>query len=248
MAPRNTSPDWAEQHGTAVREAAPVVPPLGPGELDALWRWIEADAAAARPRRRRWRMAIAGLVAAGLVGGAGVSTAGVWTAHTGQNAEDAESVELGGPGEYLDPDAPDFAAVIAEVTADIDFPTQQARESAVSWEAADLAGAGEVSTGALRLWTAGHALCAWSHSWAVGLRSGDGAAREQAAGVILGARDWPAITDTDPDLSGDSAFHWLPELEQAVRDQDPAAARDALSGHGACMPGLAPALGLDRRW
>lgn len=246
MTSRNTSPDWAEQHGTAVREAAPAVPPLGPDELDALWRRVEATTV--RRARPRWRVALAGVFAVGLVGGAGVATADIWTAHTGQYAEDAESIELGGPGEYLDPDAPDFAAVVGEVTADIDFPSAEARESAVSWEAADLAGVAEVSTGALRLWTAGHALCAWSDSWALGLRSGDVAARDEAAGVILGARGWPAITDTDPDLAGESEFAWLPSLEQAVRDGDTRAARDALSGHGACMPGLAPALGLDKRW
>lgn len=247
MTPRNTEPHWAEQHGIAVREAAPAVPPLAPEELDALWHRVEADATARRPRRTRWRLAVAGLVAVGLVGGAGVATADRWSAHTGRFADDPESIELGGPGEYLDLDAPDLAAVVAEVTADIDFPTEQARASAVSWEAEDLAGVGQVSTGALRLWTAGHALCAWSDSWAVGLRSGDVAVQDEAAAVILGARDWVAITDTDPGLAGESPFAWLPRLEQAVRDGDTKAARDALFGH-ACMPGLAPALGLDRRW
>lgn len=245
MTPRNDS--WTERHGAAVSDAAPAVPPPAAGELDALWRRIEGVPEAPR-RRPRWRTAVAGVVAIGAIGGAGVATADGWSAHTGQVADDPESIELGGPGEYLDPDAPDFAAVVAEVTADIDFPSGEARESAVSWEAEDLAGAGRVSTGAVRLWTAGHAVCAWSDTWAVALRTGDAETRDEAAATILAARTWPAITDTDPDLTGESPFSWLPDLAQAVRDGDTSAARDALVGHGACLPGLAPALGLGRRW
>jgi hypothetical protein len=126
------------------------------------------------------------------------------------------------------------------------------RERALSWEVDDLYEPGPeavlVSTGAVRLWMAGHALCSWSNEWAVALRTGDAAAESAAAGVILDARTWTAITDTDPDLADQSEFAWLPDLEDAVRTDDPRAARRALRSNGSCLPGLAPALGLGKRW
>lgn len=81
---------------------------------------------------------LAGAVAIGAVGGAGAATAGVFSAHTGRGPVDAEDVELGGLGERLDPAAPDFATVLDEVTTDIEFPSSQARDRALSWEVKDL--------------------------------------------------------------------------------------------------------------
>ena len=173
-------------------------------------------------------------------------------AFTGRGPADAEDARLGGPGERLDTSAPDFAAAVDEVTADIIFPSEGARESAVSWQAQSWGGASSeptfVSTGAIRLWTAGNAVCAWSDVWAGAVRGDDAAAADEAATVILGAHSWAAITDTDPRLSGESEFSWLPALEEAVKNEDFTAARRSLAGHGACMPGLAPELGLGKRW
>ncbi len=258
MAPGTSDQDWSERHAGAVREAAPEVPAFTAGEQAALWQQIEATTPATTPttarRRTRWKVVVAGIVAAGAIGVAGAATAGVFSAHTGRGPVDAEDVELGGPGERLNPAAPDFAAVLGEVTTDIRFPSMEARDRALSWEVEDLYSddpaeeGATVSTGALRLWTSGHALCAWSNIWAVALRTGDGAAEAAAAEVILEARTWPSITDTDPDLANESEFAWLPELERAIRSEDPLAAKDALDDHGACMPGLAPELGLGKRW
>lgn len=251
MTPQGSDDGWSELHGQAVREAAPEVPAFSAGELAAVWRQIEASAPEPEPGRSRWKIVVAGIAAVVAIGGAGAATADVFSAHTGRGPSDAEDVELGGPGERLDPAAPDFAAVAEEVTTDIRFPSTQSRERALSWEVQSLSrdgGSALVSTGALRLWTAGHALCAWSNTWAVALRDGDVSTQRHAADVIFAARNWPSITDTDPGLGNESEFAWLPDLEQAVRSEDPSGARAALFPHGACMPGLAPELGLGKRW
>jgi hypothetical protein len=243
-----TSQNWSERHAAVVREAAPEVPAFSAGEQVEFWQQIEATAATPPARRSRWKRVVAGIVAVAVVGVGGAATAAVFSAHTGKGPVDAEDVELGGPGERLNPQAPDFAVVLEEATRDIRFPSVQARDSALSWEVGANAEPVLVSTGALRLWMAGHALCSWSNTWAVALRAGDTTTEKQAADVILGARRWPAITDTDPEMANESEFAWLPELEQAIRSEDPLGAKDALASNGACMPGLAPELGLGKRW
>lgn len=253
MAPTDRDRDWSERHRTAVRDAAPAVPAFTEVEQDALWQRIEATPTRPQARRTRWKVVVAGLVAVGLVGVAGAATGNVFSAHTGKGPVDAEDLELGGPGETLNPKAPDFAAVLDEETTDIRFPSAQTRERALSWEVEDLVpppseGTVLVSTGALRLRMSGHALCSWSDIWAVALRTGDTAIEDRAADVILDARTWPSITDTDPDMANESEFDWLPDLEQAIRSDEPRAARKALFGNQSCMPGLAPELGLGKRW
>lgn len=254
MTPRHGDHDWSDHHRVAVRDAAPEVPELTEGQQDALWQRVRAaDDPAPRPRRPRWKTVVAGLVAAGLVGVAGAAAGNVFSAHTGKLPTDAEDVELGGPGERLNPQAPDFAAVLDEVTADVRFPSTRSRDSALSWEVDDLVDPPSeepvfVSTGAVRLWMSGHALCAWSNTWAVALHTDDDDAAERAAQVILGAHAWPSITDTDPDQAHESEFAWLPDLERAVRAHDPLAAKRALRTNGSCLPGLAPELGLGKRW
>ena len=184
---------WSERHGQAVREAAPEVPEFMARERVDLWQQIAGTEKAASPRRSRWKAVVAGIAALGAVGVAGAATAGVFSAHTGRGPVDAEDAELGGPGERLDPAAPDFAAVLDEVTTDIQFPSAGDRERSLSWWVEDLysdAPADEratVSTGALRLWVSGNALCSWSDTWAGALRKGDTAAEERTADVILGA-------------------------------------------------------------
>lgn len=234
----SSSPDWSERHRRAVREAAPEVPVLTAEEQRALWHRIEVSATTPpEVRRARWKPVVAGVVAVMAVGGVGAATASV--------------LSVGGPGERLDPGAPDFAAVVEDVTIDVRFPSTSSRERALSWQIESVSSdqnPASVSTGALRLWTAGHALCSWSNTWAVALRNNDTATETQAAAVVLGARDWPSITDTDPNFANESEFDWLPDLEEAIRSQDPDAASAALDGHGACLPGLAPELGLGKRW
>lgn len=241
------SSDWTDDHGRAVREASPDVPPFTEHERKALWRQIQVAGADTEPRRsrRRWKTLVAGVVAAGAVGVAGAATAEVLTAHTGNEPSDAEDIELGGPGERLNPTAPDFAAVLVEVTTDIHFPSEQSREQALAWETDNYSSdPAQVSTGAVRLWMAGHALCSWTNTWAVAARTGDDVAERRAADVILGARTWPAITASDPEMANESEFAWLPVLQRAVESGDPSAASDALAPHQSCMPGLAPELGM----
>lgn len=251
MAPPQSSPGWSNVHSREVRDAASEVPGFDAGQQDELWRQIEVAASTPKMRRNgRWRGVVAGAVAVVAIGVAGAAAADVFTAHTGNGPTDAEDLELGGPGERLNPAAPDFAAVLNRATSDIPFPSTQSRDSALSWEVEDLSDEQNtlVSAGALRLWTAGHALCSWSDKWAVALGAADTRAQERAADVILGARNWPSIKDTDADMADESEAAWVPVLERAIRAEDPAGAKAALEGHQACMPGLAPELGLGERW
>lgn len=253
MCPSEMSQDWSEHHTEVVREAAPQVPEFSAAAQAALWEQIDVAVTKPRARRSRWKGVVAGVMAAVVVGLGGAAAAGVFSAHTGKGPVDSEDVELGGPGERLNPQAPDFAEVLAKSTRDIRFPSEQARDSALSWEVgSNVEPSSEeptlVSTGALRLWMAGHALCSWSNTWAAAMRTDDIITEQQAAGVILGARRWSSITDTDPDMTNESEFAWLPDLEQAIRSEDLAGAKNALAPNGACMPGLAPELGLGKRW
>ncbi|MDO7869594.1 hypothetical protein [Nocardioides jiangxiensis] len=250
MSPSSNDPSTWESVSRTIREASPHVPQFTSAEKSALWQRIEVHAAATPRRRRPPRVVVAGTLAAFAIGGAGVATAAVYSAHTGIGPVDAEDVELGGPGERLDPSAPDFAVVLDEITRDIRFPSNQARERSLAFEADDLAESRgpSVSAGALRLWMSGHALCSWTDQWAVALRSGDDEARGEAAKVVLSARTWPSITDTDPEMANESEFAWLPALEQAIEAQRPQAAREALFSNGSCLPaGLASPGGIGVR-
>ncbi|KAA1376338.1 hypothetical protein [Aeromicrobium fastidiosum] len=245
----DTNHGWTDDHGPALRAAAPEVPQLTPEHESELWQQIECAGRQPVVRRtRRWRTVVAGIVAVGAVGVAGAATANVLSAHTGRFASDAEDLELGGPGERIDPAAPDFATVLDGATRDIHFPSLWTRANALSWEVGDLSDEDTVvSMGALRLWIASHAVCSWTDRWAAALRTGDEPAEDEAAAVILSARTWPSITDTDDELANESEASWLPVLERAVRSEQPSAAAAALNGQ-ACMPGLAPELGYDPRW
>ncbi|WP_323794452.1 hypothetical protein [Nocardioides sp.] len=244
--------EWLGSHSEAVRSAAPDVPAFAEGEKVAIWQQIEATATSPATRPTRRKAAAAAVAALAAVGVAGAATAGVISAHTGQFPVDAEDVELGGPGERLDPSAPDFPLVVADVTGDIRFPSDETHDLAVSWEVENYAtkrANSRVASGQIRLWTAGNAVCAWSDLWAKSLRVADEPTEEEAASVILEARAWTAITDTDSSFANDSEFAWLPDLERAIRSHDASAAREALRGHQACLPpGLAPELGLDDQW
>jgi hypothetical protein len=249
MRQRYDEASW-QPTGRAVRDSAPDAPTPTPAEKDALWERIAATPPGTGRSRRSWRTVVAAVVAASAIGVAGVATAAVYSAHTGKEPTDAEDIELGGPGERLDPSAPDFAQVLDEISRDIRFPSDASRQKALDWEASNFPGDSgpTVSTGALRLWIAGHAVCAWSNSWAVALRSGDASGEAAAADVLRSAPTWPAITATDPEQANESEFAWLPGLERAIADDNPRAARAALFGNQSCLPGLAPELGMGRSW
>jgi hypothetical protein len=148
-------------------------------------------------RRRRTVFAIATAVVAI---SAGVATgAVVLGAHTGLFPSKAEQA-MGGPGEALNPAAPDFRAVALEIAADIPYPDrfESWRDFLISREIR-FAGDGVLeSTGALRGWLAAGAFCAWVRSWRQATVTGDAEAKAQAEQTIVQAPSWRAVVDEDP--------------------------------------------------
>lgn len=197
---------WTEEHARLVGAAAPMVEPARDADVDRVWNRISGDLGDARPhRRRRLRMAVGTGVVALVVGVSGFAAADIFSARTGRGPSDAEDLRLGGPGEKLDPAAPDFAAVIREETDGIPFPSAATRQRTVEFWTADLTrdspapGTTGVSTGALRAWMASDAVCLWANQWAAATRDGDADVRREAVGMIGAADRWPAVTAIDPD-------------------------------------------------
>lgn len=207
----------------------------------------EAAYAHRRPRPFARRRLLVALVAAGVVvlSASGIAAAAL-TARTGQfqptpeqiasaspaQAEEMQSnLDMGGPGELLNPGASDFAAVALQVAADIPYPKDYdswrdfliARETYVGPD--DV----RVSEGALRGWFAGSAFIAWVHSWRQALVAGDEATAQQAAEAISRAPGWSAVTDIDPQpdpsAPGDAGpvgtlFGWMLPYRDAVSAGD----------------------------
>ena len=203
------------------------------GALDEL-----GAAIVARPRpprvRRRWVLRPRTLVFVGavlFVMGATVAVGSVLTAHTGRYPTPAEEA-LGGPGEALDPAAPDFRQVALQVASDIPYPTRYEswRDFLISDEIRSAGGNGLESTGALHGWFAASAYCAWVRTWREAEVGGDAAAAASASQVIAAAPGWKAVTDEDPhpdaSVPGDdgsiqySLFGWMLPYRQAVLDGD----------------------------
>ncbi|MET0820544.1 MAG: hypothetical protein ABWY58_06245 [Aeromicrobium sp.] len=260
---------WTDEHSQAVAAAAPVAPRPSPDRLDRLWATVDASTRSSAPdRRRRIRtMTGAALLAASLTVG-GVATAAVYSAHTGRFPSDAEDVRLGGPGEELDPSAPDYGRVIAAETQDIPFPSQAARDISradlVKDGQREQPGTGSVSTGAMRLWTAQAAVCSWSNEWAAARAAGDPARTSRASRTLTASSRWPAITDVDPQqtiaykkvtvvdtrtgvrtietLPDNTEAGYLPLLIRSVRSGDVDAVGRTLARWVYCIPGLMPDL------
>ncbi len=260
---------WTEVHDRLIADAAPPVPELSDIVLDEVWiRVAAAMEVEGKPRRRRARLVVGGLVGALVLGTSGIAAAELYTSHTGNGPLDAEDLRLGGPGERLDPAAPDFGNVVAKETADIPFPSRGSREFAVQDQVHDerfaVPGAELVSVGAIRAWVADAALCSWSNQWAVATRDGDEAARAEAIGMIQAAPRWPAVVAIDPkpysrtetqevnDGNGnthtvtvpdESQFYYLGALGVAVQGRDlDAVARVLAENNGYCRPQLVPDL------
>jgi hypothetical protein len=175
---------------------------------------------------------------------------------------------LGGPGERLDPAAPDYGKVVAGETADIPFPSLEARELAVQDQVQDARFAKphteDVSVGAVRAWVADAALCSWSNRWAAATRDGEEADRAEAIGMIQNAAKWPAVAAIDPEpysrmktppghrrqgqhwtgrYRDESQFYYLGTLGQAVQGRDLDAVAEVLAeNNGHCRPQLVPDL------
>ncbi|MFT3873192.1 MAG: hypothetical protein QM714_11195 [Nocardioides sp.] len=200
------TPRWTDEHSRTITAAAPPVLTASETELDRTWARVREDLPTAEvPRRRRPRVAIGAAVVAAILGVGGVATAAVLSAHTGRYPADAEDLELGGPGEYLDATAPDFPSVIDEVTDDIPFPSKATRAIALRALVADERRdaenehSGDATTGAMRYWVARDAVCSWANSWSAAMASGDATGQTRAAEMLEGATAWPAVTDVDPE-------------------------------------------------
>lgn len=264
-------PPWTDTHDMLLADAEPEVPEASATELDRIWSRVVPDLQVdAKPHRRRRfgvRVGIAAVVGAAVLGGAGLAAADLISARTGRGPVDAEDLRLGGPGETLRLAAPDFGDVIAEETAEIPFPSPEAREFALRDQIRDARGAAGnefVSTGAIRAWVAGGALCAWSNQWAAATREGDEPARAEAIEMIKAAPGWPAVTEIDPEpfrrwetVRGrgedgkvkvgreldESLFYYLGPLGEAVEGRDPDAVATVLSeANSWCTSDLLPDL------
>jgi hypothetical protein len=149
------------------------------------------------PRKRLARPVFAlGLAVLAVVIGGSVATAAILSAHTGRTMPKAQ-VPMGGPGEELNPAAPDFHSVALQIGADIPYPAGYGKwRDLVISDATDPSGL--VSSGALHGWFAMSAFCAWVREWDGAVAASDSPAAAQAAQTIAQAPHWKAVTDEDP--------------------------------------------------
>jgi hypothetical protein len=177
------------------------------GALDDIGAEIVAHSLADRPTPRKRsivRLRTALLIAAALLVTSAAVTAGtLMTAHTGKYPTKAEE-KVGGPGEELNPAAPDFPDVAVKAAADIPYPAgyESWRDFVLriqGFSPEDMTGEDiAVTTGALRAWFAASAYCAWIQKWRQADVAGDAAAAQQAAQVIAHAPEWKAVVAVDP--------------------------------------------------
>lgn len=206
--------------------------------------------------RRRTMLVVAAVMVA--ISAAGATGAVMLGTHTGLFPTKPE-VAMGGPGEELNPAAPDFNAVALQIASDIPYP-----KGFASWRdwilkveaptaetglggAASTFPAGLVSTGALHGWFAASAFCAWVQSWRQATIAGDTYATAQAAQTIAQAPGWKAVTDEDPHPDPSAAndpgaasgtlFGWMLPYRDAVLAGDRARVDHLLAtgyGGGKC--------------
>lgn len=174
------------------------------GALDELGIAITLAGRGPRPVRRRRPLAsrrtavVLAVALATLTAGAaiGAVTLGARTGLFPSKSDQA----VGGPGEELNPAAPDFRAVALQIASDIPYPTgyDSWRDFLVSNEIRSADDGVLESTGALHGWFAASAFCAWLQSWRQASIAGDAGATMQAAQTIAQAPGWKAVTDEDP--------------------------------------------------
>jgi hypothetical protein len=196
-----------------------------------------------RPRLARRRTAL--IVGAAVVAlGAAVASAAVLSAHTGRFPTKAEEA-MGGPGEALNPAAPDFREVALEVGSDIPYPEGYGswRDFLIADEIRMAADGVVESTGALHGWFAASAYCAWVQTWRQADLAGDTGRAATAAQVVSEATGWKAVTDEDPhpdpSVLGDGGstqftlFGWMLPYQDAVLAGDRARVEHLLAfGYG----------------
>lgn len=257
--------NWTEEHSRLVAQASPAVTEI---DLDQTWARLQPDIDKTLPARRsrRARLMIGAGAVAAVVSVSGAAAAGILSARTGDYPSDAEDLRLGGPGEALDPAGSDFHEVIEQEIRDIPFPSSAARKVSVDEHVRDLSREDDpalVTTGAIRGWTAVHAVCSWSNEWVRAAQMGDPAAEAKAARMLVGARHWPAITALDPvqrngtltmDLrdpeTGETTTETIPDptqyyflrlVSKAVKTGDVEALGETLADNAYCIgPSLVP--------
>ena len=220
------------------------------GALDEI-----GTAITSRPRRAPRHRGIGGrrtvlVVAAAVVAiSAGVATgAVVFGARTGLYPTKAEQA-MGGPGEALNPAAPDFRAVALQVASDIPYPGRYEswRDFLISNEIRFAGDGGLESAGALHGWFAASGFCAWLQDWRQERIAGNEIAAAHAAHVISAAPAWKAVTDEDPHPNPSAAndpgaergtlFGWMLPYRVAVLAGDRARVERLLAtgyGGGKC--------------
>lgn len=190
---------WTEECSRLVARAGPAAAEM---DLDRAWAEIQPRINPSTPirRSRRARIVIGAGVTAAVLSVSGIAAAGILSARTGKYAVDAEDLRLGGPGERLDPARDDFREVVEDEIRGIPFPSQSAKEISVDDHVLYLSrdkNPALVATGAIRGWTAVHAICSWSNEWVTAAQAGDTDAEAEAAEMLVEARHWPAITALD---------------------------------------------------
>jgi hypothetical protein len=217
---------------------------------------LESPILRRRPRRRARTVVLAAAVVAAT---ATVAAAVGLSAHTGTfqptrqeiasaDPDDAarmqSELKMGGPGEFLDPAAPDYRDVALQLASDIPYPQGYGswRESLISQEIR-FADGGTESSGALHGWFAASAFCSWVLDWRSADVAGDTGAAADAARVVSRAPSWKAVTDEDPSpdpsVPGDDGstqytlFGWMLPYRDAVLAGDRAGVERLLaSGYG----------------
>jgi hypothetical protein len=146
----------------------------------------------------RLKLAFAAAIVAAIVGVGVATAAGVFQARTGLFPSTTE-IPIGGPGEELNPAAPDFRSVALQLSSDIPYPAGYAswRDRVITLELRTADG-GLETTGALRGWFAMSAFCAWVDDWQRATTSGDSSEAATAAQNIAAAPTWKAVTAEDP--------------------------------------------------
>jgi hypothetical protein len=136
-------------------------------------------------------------------------------------------LDMGGPGEELNPAGGDFRAVALRIATDIPWPDGYVswRDSLISNEIKRADG-GLGSSGALHGWFAMSAFCAWVLDWRHAEITGDTNTVDQATQVISEAPSWKAVTNEDPHpdptVPGDmgsiqsTLFGWMLPYRDAV--------------------------------
>jgi hypothetical protein len=225
--------------------------------LDAIAAGVVLTAPAKHGRSisRRWKIAAVALAAAAIITGV-ASAAGVFSAHTGLYPSSTE-ISPGGPGEELNPAAPDFRSVALTVSADIPYPHAFSswRDWVLSEQVGTMRGAGDggpfpsglVSTGALRGWFAASAFCAWVQDWREATVTGNTSEAAAAAQTIQAAPSWKAVIAEDPNPSPSqpndpsaepgTLFGWMLPYRSAVLAGDSGHVENLLAngyGNGRC--------------